>query len=579
MSTTPRADTTPGPYLAAVIGEDSPNATTPSTSSPDSAHISVEAASPNPPASELPERMKIIELQQQQDNDKFSAISELLVRAIEHQGEGSSPRNVSPSQPPAIKASQILASQTGANPDSTHLRHSFLSSYRLRELDSHAAHKLPNGSRIKSVCDIVSLLKKDEPYIMQTFEDNDNATGHEMLRMIQSLANACENSSVRMEISTVVQVMVRVLTRDPDSAWTAKIDLLLSNVYSLPTRSGLKQLVATIRETGMCTRGPCIDPSESLWHAALTNVGDIPQVQEDYGLILEALSAMLTANATHEQQYAAATYAYDDLSQEDADDTLGYLVMESKLLAEMQAASGYPDRPPRSDEMRIQKLIEGCSPHVRDAITNERNQGLLQLFGMNLQEFAKHFVRISNYSTDAQLRNKKSNTTKLATWKYGNGKDLTVRGCATRSIPVEEQSNLRKDVMANVTANHAAKFEQMQAEALALGLAFCEFHGWTTHETKKCPEPLEDQHCMNWTKGGYCARGRKCKYMHAQLPPVPSQAHTDAKVNATRYHASNGSRASQAQQAAMESARLKPTYARSENDLCSEDSMVSDSDY
>ena len=77
-----------------------------------------------------------------------------------------------------------------------------------------------------------------------------------------------------MEVSTVVQGMVRVLTRDPDSAWTAKIDLLLSNVYSRPTRSGLKHLVATIRETGMCTRGPCIDPSGSLWHAALTNVDD-----------------------------------------------------------------------------------------------------------------------------------------------------------------------------------------------------------------------------------------------------------------------------------------------------------------
>ena len=215
---------------------------------------------------------------------------------------------------------------------------------------------------------------------------------------------------------------------------------------------------------------------------------------------------------------------------------------------------------------------------MRDAITNERSQGLLQLFGMNLQEFVKHFVRISNYSTDTQLRNPNGNATKLTTWKNDHGKDLTVGGCAARGIPVEEQSSLRKDVMANVTANHAAKFGKMQAEALTLGLVFCDFHGWTTHDTKGCPKPLEDQHCLNWTKGGYCARGRKCKYMHAQLPPVPSQAPTDAKVNATRCHASNGSRASQAEQAAMVSARLKPAYARSENDLCSEDLTTSDTD-
>ena len=216
------------------------------------------------------------------------------------------------------------------------------------------------------------------------------------------------------------------------------------NVYSLPTRSGLKQLVATIRETGMCTmsctRGPCIGPSESLWHAAITNVDDVPQVQEDYGLILQALSAMLTTNATHEQQYAAAIDASDDLGQKDADDALSYLVMESKLLAEMQAAPDYPDCPSRSDKMRIQKLIKGSSSHVRDAITNERNQGLLQLFGMNLQEFAKHFVRISNYSTDAQLCNPNGNAAKLTTWN-NHGKDLTMRGCAARPVAFQLRYN------------------------------------------------------------------------------------------------------------------------------------------
>ena len=35
---------------------------------------------------------------------------------------------------------------------------------------------------------------------------------------------------------------------------------------------------------------------------------------------------MLTTNVTHEQQYAAAIDAYDDLGQEDADDALRYLV-------------------------------------------------------------------------------------------------------------------------------------------------------------------------------------------------------------------------------------------------------------
>ena len=53
-----------------------------------------------------------------------------------------------------------------------------------------------------------------------------------------------------------------------------------------------------------------------------------------------------------------------------------------------------------------------------------------------------------------------------------------MRGCAARGIPVEEQSSLRTDVMANVTANNAAKFKKMQAEALTLELAFYESHGW-----------------------------------------------------------------------------------------------------
>ena len=49
---------------------------------------------------------------------------------------------------------------------------------------------------------------------------------------------------------------------------------------------------------------------------------------------------MLTTNATHEQQYAAAIDVYADLGQKDVDDALSYRVMESKLLVEMQAASG-----------------------------------------------------------------------------------------------------------------------------------------------------------------------------------------------------------------------------------------------
>ena len=237
MSTTPRADTTPGPYLAAVAGDNSPNATTSSTTSPDSPQISVEAASPNPPTSELAERMRMMELQTamflQQHKDDFSAMSELLGRGVGHQGEDALLCDVSPPQQPVLTASKILAAQTSLTPDNTAHHYNFLSSYRLRDLDPHAVHKLPNGSRIKSVGDVVSLLRKDEPCIMTNFEGNENAAGHGMLRMIQNLVNTCENSPVRMEISTVVQVLLRVLTRNPHSSWTAKIGLLLSNIYLL----------------------------------------------------------------------------------------------------------------------------------------------------------------------------------------------------------------------------------------------------------------------------------------------------------------------------------------------------------
>ena len=295
----------------------------------------------------------------QQHKADFSAMSELLGQAVGHQGERALLQDAPPPQQPVLTASKILAAQTSLTPDNAEHHYNFLSSYRLRDLDPHAVHKLPNGSRIKSVGDIVTLLEKDEPHIMTNFGRNDNAAGHEMLRMIQNLVNACENSPVRMEISTVVQVLVRVLTQDPDSSWTAKIDLLLSNIYSLQTRSGLKQLISTIHETGMCTRGPCTEASGSLWHAALTNAADTTQVQEDYGLILQALSAILTANAAHEQQYAAAVTEYNDLDQTIVHDALTYLIEESKLLADMQAASGRIDCSPLSDEMRIKKLIHG----------------------------------------------------------------------------------------------------------------------------------------------------------------------------------------------------------------------------
>ena len=183
----------------------------------------------------------------QQHKADFSAMSELLGQAVGHQGEHALPQDAPPPQQPVLTASKILAAQTSLTPDNAEHHYYFLSSYRLRDLDPHAVHKLPNGSRIKSVGDLVTLLDKDEPHIMTNFQRNDNAAGHEMLRMIQNLVNACENSPVRMEISTVVQVLVRVLTQDPHSSWTAKIDLLLSNIYSLQTRSGLKQLTANMR--------------------------------------------------------------------------------------------------------------------------------------------------------------------------------------------------------------------------------------------------------------------------------------------------------------------------------------------
>ena len=490
----------------------------------------------------------------QQHKADFSAMSELLGQAVGHQGEHALLQDAPPPQQPVLTASKILAAQTSLTPDNAQHHYYFLSSYRLRDLDPHAVHKLPNGSRIKSVGDIVTLLDKDEPHIMTNFQRNDNAAGHEMLRMIQNLVNACENSPVRMEISTVVQVLVRVLTQDPDSSWTAKIDLLLSNIYSLQTRSGLKQLISTIHETGMCTRGPCTEASGSLWHAALTNAADTTQVQEDYGLILQALSAILTANAAHEQQYAAAVKAYDYLDQTVVDDALAYLIEESKLLADMQATSGRVDCSPLSDEMRIKKLIHGSLSHVRDAIDAERDQGKLKLFGMSLQDFTPHFIRINNYATDAQIRRSDSS------YDYDSG--ITAKACAVASVakdpnlprdPPPWRSQTREEALAHRHTHTADAFERMQRSAKPLGLSFCEFHGWDSHDTAGCPDPIEKQPCLNWTRKGNCARGRKCKYMHDSLPPVPgpSQIQANAKASvaaATQCTSTLKSRADQIKQ-------------------------------
>ena len=58
-------------------------------------------------------------------------------------------------------------------------------------------------------------------------------------------------------------------------------------------------------------------------------------------------------------------------------------------------------------------------------------------------------------------------------------------------------------------------------------------YGWDSHDTEGCPDPIEKQPCLNWTKKGHCARGRKCKYMHDNLPPVPGPSQAQANAEAT----------------------------------------------
>ena len=66
-----------------------------------------------------------------------------------------------------------------------------------------------------------------------------------------------------------------------------------------------------------------------------------------------------------------------------------------------------------------------------------------------------------------------------------------------------------KDAVANAIANHADKFKKMQAEALTLGLAFCEFHGWTTYG-----QPMTPRGVLNHSKTSTAWTGPKEGIVH-----------------------------------------------------------------
>lgn len=183
------------PYLIAatkgVASDDSPHPTqrreerlprrelfTSGKSSPKTRFSALKSSDPaSPAAAELSDRIRQMK-EQAIERDREATIQgqslATLTKLIEDFMSPSRTISDEPFSPPqpqttGTKASEIVAESFITTPESTKYHMSLLTSYRLKDLDPQALHKLPNGSLIKSTGDIIAHLRKEEETVITQF--------------------------------------------------------------------------------------------------------------------------------------------------------------------------------------------------------------------------------------------------------------------------------------------------------------------------------------------------------------------------------------------------------------------------